>query len=62
MPRASFNSQVIAESDDVRYLDGNSNFPPACLRREFIRPSPRHTVCIAEYVAFWMGLEVEDAR
>lgn len=45
MPRAIWKGRVLAESDVFETVEGNVYFPPAALRREFFRPSDRHTVC-----------------
>lgn len=60
MPRATFNGQVIAESDDVRYVEGNAYFPPTALRQEFFRPSPHHAVCGWKGTASYYDVVVGD--
>jgi uncharacterized protein (DUF427 family) len=60
MARAMFNGQVIAESDDVRRVDGNAYFPPASLRMEFFRPSDHHTVCGWKGTASYYDVVVGD--
>ena len=45
MPRASWNGQVIAESDEFELVENNVYFPPDSVRREFLRESDKHTVC-----------------
>ena len=45
MPRASWNDQVIAESDEFELVENNIYFPPDSVRREFLRESEKHTVC-----------------
>ena len=45
MPRATWNGTVIAESDRCVVVEGNQYFPPADVRREYLRPSQTHTVC-----------------
>lgn len=45
MPRASWNGQVIAETDRYEVVEGNVYFPPDTIRREFFQPSSTTTVC-----------------
>lgn len=45
MPKAIWNGQIIAESEDHEIVDNNVYFPPDAVRREFLRDSQKHTVC-----------------
>lgn len=45
MPRAVWNGEVIAESEKCETVEGNKYFPPADVKREYLRPSEKHTVC-----------------
>ena len=45
MPRAVWNGGVIAESDDCIVVEGNQYFPPAAVKRDYLRDSATHTVC-----------------
>ena len=45
MPKAIWNDEVIAESDDTVVVEGNYYFPRASLRDDMIVPSDTHTVC-----------------
>ncbi len=45
MPRASWNDCIIAESDNCEVVENNQYFPPAAVRREWLRDSDTHTVC-----------------
>ena len=45
MPRAIWNGTVIAETDEFEMVEGNVYFPPETVRREYLQPSPTHTVC-----------------
>lgn len=45
MPRASWNGQVIAQSDDTEQADGNEYFPRESLIAEHFRESAHRTVC-----------------
>ena len=43
--KAMFNGRVVAESDAARVVEGNHYFPPADVRREFLKPADKTTVC-----------------
>lgn len=45
MPKAIWNGQVIAESDQTTVLEGNHYFPQDSVKSEFLRPSSTHTTC-----------------
>jgi uncharacterized protein (DUF427 family) len=45
MPKAIWNGQIIAESEDHEIVDNNVYFPPDAVRHEFMRESDKHTVC-----------------
>jgi uncharacterized protein (DUF427 family) len=43
--KASWNGQVIAESDDTVVVEGNHYFPPESVDAAFLRDSDTHTSC-----------------
>lgn len=43
--RATWNGEVIAESDHTILLEGNHYFPPESVRWDLIRPSPTRSTC-----------------
>jgi uncharacterized protein (DUF427 family) len=45
MPKAIWNDEVIAESDDTVVVEGNYYFPRASLREDVLVDSDTHTVC-----------------
>jgi uncharacterized protein (DUF427 family) len=45
MPKAIWNDEVIAESDDTVVVEGNVYFPRASLRDDVLVDSDTHTVC-----------------
>lgn len=45
MVRATWNGEVIAESDDTVVVEGNHYFPLESVRVDLLRPSTKHTVC-----------------
>lgn len=50
--QAIWNKKVVAEADkeDLIYIEGNWYFPPDALKKEYFKPSNKHTTC------FWKGL------
>lgn len=49
MTRAVFDGVVVAESDDVRYVEGMPYFPMESVRQDLLVDSPNVSVC------FWKG-------
>jgi uncharacterized protein (DUF427 family) len=47
--QAVWNGTVIAESERTVVVEGNHYFPPEDVRRDYLEPSPRHSLC------FWKG-------
>lgn len=45
MPKAIWNDEVIAESEDTVVLEGNHYFPLDSVREDVLVPSDTHTVC-----------------
>lgn len=43
--QASWNGQVIAESDDIVKVEGNAYFPAEALRSDCFKSSSHRTVC-----------------
>ena len=43
--RAIWNDHVIAESDHVEEVEGNAYFPPDSVNREYVKESPRTSIC-----------------
>jgi uncharacterized protein (DUF427 family) len=58
--RATWNGEVIAESDDTVVVEGNHYFPLSDVRAENLRPSESHTVCHWKGVASYYDIVVED--
>lgn len=42
---ATWNGQVIAESDETEMVEGNHYFPPNTIKKEFFQPSEASSVC-----------------
>jgi uncharacterized protein (DUF427 family) len=62
MARASWNGEVIAESDTYEVVEGNVYFPPEAVRTEFLRPSETHTVCWWKGTASYYTLVVDGQQ
>jgi len=45
MARASWNGQVLAESDKTIVVEGNHYFPLDAVKPDLIKPSGTHTTC-----------------
>jgi uncharacterized protein (DUF427 family) len=43
--KATWNGQVIAESEETIQIEGNQYFPPSSVKRDFAQPSSTHTTC-----------------
>lgn len=59
MARATWNGEVIAESDAFEIVEGNVYFPPETVKAEYLRPSETHTVCPWKGTASYYDLEVD---
>ena len=57
MPKAIWNDEIIAESDDTVVVEGNYYFPRESLREDLIRPSDTHSVCPWKGKASYYTLE-----
>ena len=62
MPKAIWNDEVIAESDDTVVVEGNHYFPRAALRDDLLADSGTHTVCPWKGTASYYTLQRGDAR
>ena len=45
MAKAIWNGVVLAESDDVKLVEGNTYFPTDSVKMQYFEPSDRHTTC-----------------
>lgn len=60
MPKAIWNDEIIAESDETVVVEGNHYFPRSALREDVLRPSDTHTVCPWKGKASYYSLELGD--
>ena len=58
MARATWNGQLIAESDGCEVVEGNHYFPPGSVRRDVLRDSATHTTCGWKGVASYYDVVV----
>ncbi len=65
MASATFNGQVIAQSDETIVVEGNHYFPPASNKSEYFSEHDRTSVCswkgTANYYTVSVGDESADA-
>jgi uncharacterized protein (DUF427 family) len=57
MPKAIWNDEIIAESDDTVVVEGNTYFPRTSVREDVLRESDTHTVCPWKGKASYYSLE-----
>lgn len=62
MVRATWNGQVIAESDDTVVVEGNHYFPQDAVRSELLVPSPTTSVCHWKGTASYYTLSVDGQQ
>ena len=59
MPKAIWNDEIIAESEDTVVVEGNYYFPRSALREDVLRPSDTHTVCLWKGKASYYTLQLD---
>ena len=57
--KATWNGQVLAESENTIVVEGNHYFPPDSLDREFFRDSDTHTICPWKGLASYLDVVVD---
>lgn len=62
MAQATWNGQVIAESETFEVVEGNVYFPPGSLKREFFEASDHTTVCSWKGTASYYTVVVDGQR
>ena len=58
--KATWNKQVIAESDDTVVVEGNHYFPPEAIVAGYFINSPTHSTCPWKGEACYYHLVVDD--
>ncbi len=62
MVRASWNGQVIAESNNTVMVEGNQYFPPDSVRSGFLIPSTYSTSCPWKGTASYHSIVVDGSE
>jgi uncharacterized protein (DUF427 family) len=62
MAKATWEGEVLAESDQTVEVEGNQYFPPDAINGKFFRPSDLHTVCIWKGTASYYDVEVNGKK
>ena len=57
--KAIWNNKVIAESNDIVNIEGNSYFPVESVQKEYLKDSETHTVCPWKGTASYYNLEID---
>jgi uncharacterized protein (DUF427 family) len=60
MAKATWNGQVIAESDQFEMVEGNVYFPPSALKSEYFEKSDHTTSCPWKGLASYYDVVVND--
>lgn len=56
--KATWNGQVLAESNETIEVEGNQYFPPGSVNMEHMKPSDQHTTCPWKGEASYYTVEV----
>lgn len=59
MPKAIWKGKVLAETDKPELVEGNVYFPPESVNREYLKPTPTHTVCPWKGTASYYSVVVD---
>jgi len=59
--KASWNNQIIADSDDWIELEGNIYFPLSSVKRQYLVPSATTTVCPWKGIAHYYDVMAGDS-
>jgi uncharacterized protein (DUF427 family) len=60
--KASWNGQILAESDDTVIVEGNHYFPPDTINQEFFETSDHQSVCPWKGTANYYDVVVSGER
>jgi uncharacterized protein (DUF427 family) len=60
--KAIWNGKVIAESNDIVNLEGNTYFPTEAVNKNYIRKTQTHSVCPWKGTASYFDLEVDGRQ
>ena len=62
MPKATWNGQVIAESEATEVVEGNHYFPADSIKREFFEECDQTSVCGWKGTANYYNIVVDGSR
>lgn len=57
--KATWNGQIIAESDETKNVEGNAYFPHESVNAKFLKISETHTVCPWKGTASYFDVVVD---
>lgn len=57
--KATWNNQVIAESNQTIVIEGNHYFPPDSIKHDFFKESATHTTCSWKGKASYYTIQVD---
>ncbi len=60
--KAIWNNQVIAESNETVFIEGNHYFPVSSVKLELLNDSTTHTVCPWKGTASYYTIEVDGVQ
>ncbi len=60
--KATWNGEVIAESNETVVVEGNHYFPPNSIKKEFYKEAETHTVCPWKGTASYYTLSVNGVE
>jgi uncharacterized protein (DUF427 family) len=59
MPKAIWNGETLAESDQCVVVEGNQYFPPDSIQREYFKESNTHSTCPWKGFASYYTISVD---
>lgn len=59
MPKAIWNGQILAESNQTIIVEGNHYFPPASVNKSFLKESSQTSICPWKGLAKYYDIEVD---
>ncbi|MCG8604950.1 DUF427 domain-containing protein [bacterium] len=60
MAKAWWHGELLAESDDIRTMDGYDYFPPEAVNEQFFRESKTQTECPRKGTAHYYHIQVDS--
>lgn len=60
MPKATIQDTIIAETENIESIEGNTYFPADSVKKEFFSPSSTTTFCPWKGDAHYYDIQVKD--